>query len=43
MNAQHEAFDLTRRRGYYAWLRETTLQEWADDLGMVGKAQRGRR
>lgn len=29
---QYEVFQLARRQGYYAWPRETTAQELADDL-----------
>jgi predicted DNA binding protein len=32
---QQEVFDLARKRGYYAWPKETTPQELADELGIT--------
>lgn len=32
---QREAFELARERGYYAWPREVTPQELADELGIT--------
>ncbi len=31
---QRQAYELARRRGYYEWPRETSVQELADDLGV---------